>query len=87
MGQLTGIEPHKAKKRSSHNSDPKTFEKDIENIEWNRTLQIPSGDPTLSFQIFLSKIDNFLDKHRTFKKPFKRKLRTKSKSYDKFITS
>ena len=79
MGQLTGIEPHKSKKRSSHNSDPKTFEKDIENIEWNRTLQIPSGDPTLSFQIFLSKIDNFLDKHCTFKKRFKRNLRTKSK--------
>ena len=51
LGQLTGVPLHKAKeKRSFHNFDPKAFEKDRENIDWNRTLQIPSGNhsiPTL----------------------------------------
>ena len=79
-GQLTGIQPHKAKEnRSFRNFDPKDFEKDIENIDWNRTIQIPSRNPNLSFQLFLSKIDNLLDKHCPLKKPSKRKLRTKSK--------
>ena len=60
-GQLTGVQRHKAKEKTSfHNFDPKVFEKDIENIDWNRTLQIPFGNPNLSFQLFLSKIDNLL---------------------------
>ena len=47
-GQLAGVQTHKAKeKRSFYNFDPKTFEKDIENIDWNRTLEIPSGNPNL----------------------------------------
>ena len=80
--QLTGVQQHKVKeKRSFCNFDSKAFEKDIENIDWNRTLQIPSGNPNLSFQLFLSKIDNLLDKHCPLKKPSKRKLRTKSKPW------
>ena len=80
--QLTGVQQHKVKeKRSFCNFDSKAFEKDVENIDWNRTLQIPSGNPNLSFQLFLSKIDNLLDKHCPLKKPSKRKLRTKSKPW------
>ena len=47
-GQLTGVQPRKAKeKRSFNNFDPKVFEKDIENIDWIRTLQIPSAQNDL----------------------------------------
>ena len=47
-GQLAGVQTHKAKeKRSFHNFDPKIFKKDIENIDWSRTLKIPSGNPNL----------------------------------------
>ena len=41
--------------RSFHSFNPKDFEIDIESIDWNRILQIPSGNPNLSFQLFLSK--------------------------------
>ena len=76
------MQPHKVKEKTSfYNFDPKTFEKDIENIDWNRTLQIPSRNPNLSFQLFLSKIDNLLDKHYPPKKLSKRELRTKSKPW------
>ena len=46
-GQLTGLQ-----KESFHNFDPKAFEKHIENTDWNRTPQIPSGNPNLPFQLF-----------------------------------
>ena len=81
-GQLTGVQPHKAnEKRSFHNFHPKAFEKDIVNIDWSKAFQITSGNPNLSFQLFLSKTDNFLDKHYPLKKPSKRKLRIKSKAW------
>ena len=42
LGQLTGVQPHKVKEtRSFHNFDPMAFEKDIENTDWNRSLQFP----------------------------------------------
>ena len=81
-GQLTGIQPHNAKeKKSFHNFGPKVFEKDIENIDQDRILQFPYGHPSLSFQLFSSKIDNLIDKHCPLKKPSKGKLRTKSKPW------
>ena len=81
-GQLTGINrTRQMKKRSFHNFDPKAFEKDTVNIDRNRTFQITSGNPNPSFQLFLSKIDNLIDKHYPLKKPPKTKIRTKSKPW------
>ena len=74
-GQFTGVQLQKAKeKRSFHNFHSKPFEKDIENIDWNRTPQILSGNTNLSFQLFLSNIDNLLDKHWPLKKHSKGNL-------------
>ena len=34
LGQFTGVQPHRAKEKTSfHSSDPKTFEKNIENTD------------------------------------------------------
>ena len=47
-GHLTGVQLHMAKeKRPFCNFCPKAFEKDIENIDWGRILQITSGKPIL----------------------------------------
>ena len=47
------------------------------------TLQISSGNPNISRQLFLSKIDNLLDKNYLLKKSSKRKLKTKLKRWIK----
>ena len=50
LGQLTGVQPHKAKdKRSFHNFEPKAFEKDIENIVWNKIFQNLSFQDNLTY--------------------------------------
>ena len=47
------------------------------------TLPISSGNPNISCQLFLSKIDNLLDKNYLLKKSSKRKLKTKLKGWIK----
>ena len=61
--------------RSFHNFDPKTFEKDLQKIDWNNILQLPSENPNP----FFSKVETLLDKHCPLKKP--RKIKQKWKSW------
>ena len=62
------------------NFDPKTFEKNLESIDWNTILQLTSGKQNLQSQLFLGKVENLLDKHCPLKKISKRNLK-KSKSW------
>ena len=60
--------------RSFHSFDPKAFEKDLQKIDWNNILQLPSENPNP----FFSKVETLLDKHCPLKKPWKIKQKWKS---------
>ena len=59
------------------------FEYDLRNTKWNEILKVNSGDVDFSFESFLKKLNEILDKHAPYKK---RPIQEVKLSYKPWIT-
>ena len=67
--------------RNFRNFDKEHFSQDIKHVNWENILEIEKGDPNLSLEKYLTKMNSILDKHLPLKKLFKQEILQRDKPW------
>ena len=60
--------------RNFRNFDKEHFSQEIKHVNWGNILEIEKGDPNLSLEKYLTKMNSILDKHLSLKKLSKQEI-------------
>ena len=67
--------------RNFRNFDKEHFSQDIKHVNWENILEIEKGDPNLSLEKYLTKMNSILDKHLPLKKLSKQETLQRDKPW------
>ena len=68
-------------RRNTKNFDRENFILDYLNINWDEILEVDKNDTNFSARIFMTKINNILDKHMPMKKVSQKEFKQKFKPW------